>query len=90
MRSPPDRGFLFIIPHILTVVSTELHTDPHKSDWRIDHHVAAAFLPLPSNRDDDVFMTRPWAERREGREEAKERAGGNRQRERETWTEVLF
>lgn len=41
-------------------------------------------LPLPSNRDDDVFMTRPWAERREGGEEAKERrAGGNRQTQRE-------
>lgn len=63
-----------------------LQPDPQRSDWRIDHHVATAFLPLPSNSDDDVFMTRPLAGG--GEEEKEPRRGGGKERKR--WSEVLF
>lgn len=38
-------------------------------------------LPLPSNSDDDVFMTRPWAGG--GKEERAPRRGGWKERESE-------
>lgn len=75
-------------------MSFHLQPAPQRSDWQIDHRVTPAFLPLPSNSDDDVFMTRPRA--RGGKEERaprgggwKEREGGRREREREV-NEVLF
>ena len=65
-----------------SAVSIHLQPDPQRSDWQIDHHVTPAFLPLPSNSDDDVFMTRPRAGGGEEEREPSRAKVGGKKRER--------